>query len=172
MSALTLTPLTQIPLIRHGDNLADILVGALQVNDILLEDLDVLVIAQKIVSKAEGRLVRLAEVTPSARARELAVKVEKDARLVELMLQESSDVLRMFSSGEVIRSVRGAMAGSGLGLGEQFDEQREHLVAVLAGQAEGELGGEQAVVEIDVVASALQFVGEVAFAACGLGQRG
>lgn len=92
--SLTLTPLSNIPLIRHGDNLADIIVTSLRDTDIALEDNDILVIAQKIVSKAEGRMVNLDAVTPSARALELAQQTEKDARIVELMLQESNEVLR------------------------------------------------------------------------------
>jgi coenzyme F420-0:L-glutamate ligase/coenzyme F420-1:gamma-L-glutamate ligase len=91
---LTLTSLQHVPLIRHGDNLADIIVSALQSNSVPLEENDILVIAQKIVSKAEGRAINLARVTPSARARELAAKTEKDARLVELILQESNEVIR------------------------------------------------------------------------------
>jgi coenzyme F420-0:L-glutamate ligase/coenzyme F420-1:gamma-L-glutamate ligase len=94
VSALTLTPLEHIPLIRHGDNLADIIVSALHKNTIVLEDNDILVIAQKIVSKAEGRVINLARITPSRQAIELAEKTEKDARLVELILQESNEVLR------------------------------------------------------------------------------
>ena len=91
---LTLTPLTGIPLIRHGDNLADIVVNALGEDDIALQDNDILVFAQKIISKAEGRAVNLAAVTPSPRALELARQTEKDARVVELILQESNEVLR------------------------------------------------------------------------------
>jgi len=91
---LTLTPLQRIPLIRHGDNLADIVVHALQENDISLQDNDILVFAQKIVSKAEGRAVNLSTITPSQRAIELAKKTEKDARVVELILQESNEILR------------------------------------------------------------------------------
>jgi coenzyme F420-0:L-glutamate ligase / coenzyme F420-1:gamma-L-glutamate ligase len=94
MPPLTLTSLQQFPLIRHGDNLADIIVRGLQVNTIVLEENDILVIAQKIVSKAEGRAVNLAEVTPSQRAIELAEATEKDARLVELILQESNEIIR------------------------------------------------------------------------------
>jgi coenzyme F420-0:L-glutamate ligase / coenzyme F420-1:gamma-L-glutamate ligase len=94
VSTLTLTSLVHIPLIRHGDNLADIIMSAHEENDITLEDNDILVIAQKVVSKAEGRLVSLAQVTPSQRAIEIAQKTEKDARLVELILQESTEVLR------------------------------------------------------------------------------
>ena len=94
MPTLTLTSLQHIPLIRQGDNLADIIVRALQENSILLEENDILVIAQKIVSKAEGRAVNLAGVTPSSRAIELGERTEKDARLVELILQESNEVIR------------------------------------------------------------------------------
>lgn len=92
--SLILTALSGIPIIRQGDNLADIVVHALQENSILLEDNDILVFAQKIISKAEGRAVNLATVTPSARALELAQQTEKDARVVELILQECNEVLR------------------------------------------------------------------------------
>ncbi len=94
VSSLTLTPLINIPLIRRDDNLADIIVNSLQDSNITLEDNDILVVAQKIVSKAEGRAVNLATVTPSTRAIELAKQTEKDPRVVELMLQESKEVLR------------------------------------------------------------------------------
>ncbi len=94
VSPLVLTPLKNIPLIRRDDNLADIIVSALRDDKIILQDNDILVLAQKIVSKAEGRMVNLADVTPSERARELAAQTEKDSRLVELMLQESNAVLR------------------------------------------------------------------------------
>ncbi|RPI95092.1 MAG: coenzyme F420-0:L-glutamate ligase [Chloroflexi bacterium] len=92
--SLILTPLSGIPLIRHGDNLADVIVQALQTNKLALEENDILVFAQKIVSKAEGRVVNLATVTPSQRAVELARETEKDARIVELVLRESSEILR------------------------------------------------------------------------------
>ncbi len=92
--SLTLTPLHHIPLIRQGDDLADIVVNVLEKNDIATQDNDILVFAQKIVSKAEGRLVNLVTVTPSPRALELAQQTEKDPRLVELILQESNEVLR------------------------------------------------------------------------------
>ena len=92
---LTLTPLHGIPLIRQGDDLADILVDGLQKANIELADGDILVITSKIVSKAEGRMVDLATVTPSERARELARQADKDPRVVELLLQESAEILRV-----------------------------------------------------------------------------
>ncbi|MBL8103164.1 MAG: coenzyme F420-0:L-glutamate ligase [Anaerolineales bacterium] len=92
--SLVLTPLENIPLIRRDDNLADIVLKSLQDTGLTLQDNDILVLAQKIVSKAEGRKVNLAEVSPSPRAIELAQQTEKDPRVVELMLQESNEVLR------------------------------------------------------------------------------
>ncbi len=91
---MLLTALQGIPLIRQGDDLADIIASALSAAGIALQDDDILVVGQKIVSKAEGRMVNLAEVTPGERARQLGAEVEKDPRLVELMLQESRAVLR------------------------------------------------------------------------------
>ena len=91
---LTLTPLKKIPLIRQGDNLADIILNSLQETGMELENNDIFIIAQKIVSKAEGRAVNLATIIPSQRALELAKQTEKDPRLIELILQESNEVLR------------------------------------------------------------------------------
>jgi len=91
---LSLTPLQNIPLIRQNDNLADILLNSLRKTKIEPQNDDIIVIAQKIVSKAEGRIRNLTDVVPTIRALELAEKTQKDARVVELMLQESSEVLR------------------------------------------------------------------------------
>ncbi|MEW5941735.1 MAG: coenzyme F420-0:L-glutamate ligase, partial [Chloroflexota bacterium] len=88
-------PLQHIPLIRRDDNLADIIVAGLRATDIELADNDILVLTSKIVSKAEGRTVDLAKVTPSERALDLARQTDKDPRVVELMLQESAEVLRV-----------------------------------------------------------------------------
>ena len=94
MRDLILTALPGIPEIVRGAELAQLLAAAILRAGKTLESGDVVVIAQKIVSKAEGRQVRLAEVTPSPRALELARTVDKDPRLVELMLGESREVLR------------------------------------------------------------------------------
>jgi len=91
---LTLTPLKNIPLIRLDDNLADIVINALQENNLTLQNNDIFVFAQKIISKAEGRAVNLTTIKPSARAYEIAHYTEKDPRVVELILQESNEVLR------------------------------------------------------------------------------
>ena len=95
MRALNITALTTIPIIRQGDDLAEIILKALQSENITLQDEDVLVVTQKIVSKSEGRMVDLQTVHPSKRAIQIAEQSEKDARLVELILQESKSVLRV-----------------------------------------------------------------------------
>lgn len=92
--SLTLTPLPNIPLIQPGDNLGEILFNAAQKTGLTWQDGDILVVAQKIVSKAEGRLVNLQTVTPSKAALDLAAATDKDPRLAELILQESRAVLR------------------------------------------------------------------------------
>ena len=94
MRALTLTPLPDIPLIKPGDDLAAILLQALRQSGPLLEDGDILVVAQKIVSKAEDRFVNLAGIVPSPAALELSEKSGKDPRLAELIIRESNEILR------------------------------------------------------------------------------
>jgi coenzyme F420-0:L-glutamate ligase/coenzyme F420-1:gamma-L-glutamate ligase len=93
-ASLTLTALDSVPTIEADHDLVEMIAAALERSDLQLRDNDVLILAQKIVSKAEGRAVSLSTVTPSPRARELAAQSEKDARVVELILRESSEVLR------------------------------------------------------------------------------
>ncbi len=94
MPSLTFTALEGIPEIVPGDDLAAIIRAALARTGIVPVDGDVLVIAQKIVSKSEGRTVALSSVAPGARAQELAQITGKDPRLLELVLAESVAVLR------------------------------------------------------------------------------
>ena len=94
MNTLIFTALPGIPFVRRGDDLAEIILHAVSRARIGLKDGDIFVVAQKVVSRAEGRLVDLRTITPSAEAQTLAAKVEKDPRLVELILRESNAVLR------------------------------------------------------------------------------
>jgi coenzyme F420-0:L-glutamate ligase/coenzyme F420-1:gamma-L-glutamate ligase len=89
-----LTALAGVPLIGPGDNLAEILLSALIESRIQLVSNDILVIAQKIVSKAEGRLVNLSEIIPSDYALSLSKETDKDPRFIELVLKESKSILR------------------------------------------------------------------------------
>ena len=92
---LELIALENFPLVQPGDDLGQLLIESLASNDLMLQAGDVLVIAQKIVSKAEGRYVRLADVEASPEAIALAAKAAKDPRQVELILQESREVIRV-----------------------------------------------------------------------------
>jgi coenzyme F420-0:L-glutamate ligase/coenzyme F420-1:gamma-L-glutamate ligase len=91
---VTLFAVPNIPRLRPGDDLAAALIAACEAAGLALGDQDILVVAQKIVSKTEGRYVDLATVEPSERAHKLAVEVDKDPRLVEVILRESRDVVR------------------------------------------------------------------------------
>ncbi|MGH7041516.1 MAG: coenzyme F420-0:L-glutamate ligase [Acetobacteraceae bacterium] len=91
---IELLAVPDFPLVRPGDDLAALLAERLIAAGMAPRNGDVLVLAQKIVSKAEGRIVDLATVTPSPRARALAAEVGKDPRLVETILSESVRVVR------------------------------------------------------------------------------
>ena len=101
MRQLNIFALEKIPLIIPGDNLAKIIFNALKKSKLVIQDGDVFVIAQKIVSKAENRYVTLNEILPSKRASVLAQKTHKDPRLVELILRESKKVVR-FRKGVIV----------------------------------------------------------------------
>lgn len=91
---IELIALEGVPLVAPGDDLAALIGEALARGGLALREGDVLVLAQKIVSKAEGRRVALADVEPSEEARALAAQVGKEPRLVELILRESARVVR------------------------------------------------------------------------------
>jgi coenzyme F420-0:L-glutamate ligase/coenzyme F420-1:gamma-L-glutamate ligase len=91
---LILTRLKGIKQIIPGDDLVEVINNALRETLITLKDGDILVLAQKIVSKSEGRLVNLTNVIPTERAREIAKEVDKRPELIQLILDESNEVLR------------------------------------------------------------------------------
>jgi coenzyme F420-0:L-glutamate ligase/coenzyme F420-1:gamma-L-glutamate ligase len=95
VATLVLTALPDIPLVKSGDDLVLIIEEGAKRAGLGLRDGDVFVLAQKIVSKSEGRVVDLGEVVASPRANAIAKYVEKDPRFVELVLRESRKVLRM-----------------------------------------------------------------------------
>jgi len=98
---LILTPLAGLPIIKPGDDLADLIADVIKHAEMNLADGDILVIAQKIISKSEDRFVNLNDISPSERALELAQHVDKDARLIELVIEESKSILR-YRPGTII----------------------------------------------------------------------
>ena len=134
MSALSLTLLTipGIPLIKSGDNLAEIILESIRRSDIDIMDNDILVIAQKIVSKSEDRIVELASVTPGKEALRLAKIADKDPRLVELILQESKEVIRCKEGVIIVEHRSGTvMANAGIDHSNVADTQNSELVCLL-----------------------------------------
>ncbi|MSQ27089.1 MAG: coenzyme F420-0:L-glutamate ligase [Dehalococcoidia bacterium] len=92
---LRVAGLTSLPEVRPGDDLARLIFDAAEREGVGLQDGDVVSVTQKIVSKAEGRLVDLREVEPSDFARQVAAQAEKDPRVVEVVLRETKRVVRM-----------------------------------------------------------------------------
>jgi coenzyme F420-0:L-glutamate ligase / coenzyme F420-1:gamma-L-glutamate ligase len=129
---LTITPLSSIPLIRPGDNLAEFLLNSLNEAKIDLQDGDILVLAQKIISKAENRLVNLNNIRPSAAAQEVAEKTGKDPRIAELLLQESNEILRMRIGTAIVEHRLGFVcANAGIDQSNVGNTDSEHDWALL-----------------------------------------
>ena len=136
---LRLIALGGVPLVREGDDLCEIILTALERSGETLLSADVLVLAQKIVSKAQGRYVELASVTPSARALELANVVDKDPRVIELILRESSEVLRIRRDVIVVVHRLGfVMANAGIDFSNAEANEEDTRVLLLPSDPDGE----------------------------------
>jgi len=94
VTRLTVTAVNGLPEIRQGDDLATLIRGAAHAARDVVRDGDIVVIAQKIVSKSEGRIVHLSDVVPGPRAREMAAESGKDARQIEVVLSECAKIVR------------------------------------------------------------------------------
>lgn len=103
----TVIGLENFPLIKAGDNLAKIIVETAEKNGVEIQNRDIIVISQKIVSKAEGRLIKLSEVKASPKALEIARITGKDQRLTQLILQESNSILKVSPEALVVKDIRG-----------------------------------------------------------------
>jgi coenzyme F420-0:L-glutamate ligase/coenzyme F420-1:gamma-L-glutamate ligase len=103
---ISVLPVAGIPEVRPGDDLAGLIADGLTGGGIGLADEDVLVVTQKVVSKAEGRVVDLSTVEPRSQAVEWAARWGKDARQVELVLRESAEVVRWADGGLIISRTR------------------------------------------------------------------
>jgi coenzyme F420-0:L-glutamate ligase/coenzyme F420-1:gamma-L-glutamate ligase len=102
MKQINIFPIPDFPIIKPGNDLAAIIIDSLKDSSFSIEDRDILVIAQKIVSKAEGRIVALKEVTPSDKALLLSEKTKKDPKLVELILKDSNEILAAREDGLLV----------------------------------------------------------------------
>lgn len=124
MKNVELVPLTDLPLIQPGDDLAGLIFSATQRAGLTLHDDDIVVIAQKIVSKAEGRFARLAEVTPSTKAQDLAQITGKPAQHVEVILWDTEKTIRARRGVLIVQHKLGFIsANAGVDHSNVSDEQ-------------------------------------------------
>ena len=112
MKRLELIGLENIGEVKAGDSLAELIVAACSVQGIELADNDVLVVAQKIVSKAEGRTIKLKSVQPSERAQQLAAQLDKEPELVEVILGESRSVIRSAGRALIVETHHGLICAN------------------------------------------------------------
>jgi coenzyme F420-0:L-glutamate ligase/coenzyme F420-1:gamma-L-glutamate ligase len=110
---LTLSVVPGIPLLQPGDDLGAIIIAAMSKAGLAPHDGDIVVVAQKAVSKVQGRTVDLATVTPSRHARALAVEVGKDPRLVEVILSESVRIVRKALNVLIVEHRSGCIMANG-----------------------------------------------------------
>jgi coenzyme F420-0:L-glutamate ligase/coenzyme F420-1:gamma-L-glutamate ligase len=163
---LTLRALDGVPMVKAGDDLAGIILGALSASGLALQADDVVVLAQKIVSKAEGRMVELRGVEPSARAIEIATQSDKDPRVVQLILDESDEVLRVRPGAIIVGHRLGFVAANAgidqSNIGNGDDDDRVLLLPLdpdgtcdrLRGELKARTGIDVAVVIIDSIGRA------------------
>jgi coenzyme F420-0:L-glutamate ligase/coenzyme F420-1:gamma-L-glutamate ligase len=129
MASLTLTAIEGIPMIMPGDNLAELIVNAAERMNLRFERGDILVVCQKIVSKAEGRLVDLAEIEPSPLAVNFAARWEKDPRAVELALRQTSRIVRMDNGVLIVETGPGwVCANAGIDESNSLEDNRAILL--------------------------------------------
>jgi len=135
---LRLLALPGIPPVHEGDDLASLILVALADCGERLHGGDILVIAQKVISKIEGRVRRLSAIIPSRAAIALADKTEKDPRLVELMLEESSNVLRYGHGVIVVEHRLGfVMANAGIDQSNVAQDSNNDTVLLLPRDPDG-----------------------------------
>lgn len=127
---VTFRALDNLPLIEGGDDLADLIAAALAAAGVTLRRDSIVAIAQKVVSKAEGRAVPLDAVTPTLEASALAEDIDKDPRLVELILRESSAVLRRRRGAIIVRHRLGFVCANA-GIDQSNVDQSRGAVALL-----------------------------------------
>ncbi len=130
ISSLTISALPGIPLVQHGDDLAQIILDGISKLGLRLETGDALVVTSKIVSKAEGRLFDLRTVEPSSEAQRLAVETRKDPRIVELVLQESQKISRQ-SAGVLVVQHRLGFVSANAGIDQSNVDGSDYMVLLL-----------------------------------------
>jgi len=115
MDAVKVIAIENLPLIQRGDNLGKLIVEATNKQGTPLQDKDVVVVTHVVVSKAEGHIINLDEVKPSDRAIEIAKQTNKDPTLIEVILQEAKDIVRI-GQNSIITETRSGIISANAGI--------------------------------------------------------
>lgn len=136
MAGLTAIPIQRIGLIEKGTDLARVIVNACADSGVVIQEQDVLIVAQKAISKAEGRVLDLKGVKISAQARKIAKRLKKEPALTQLILQESRQVIRM-GRGHLITEEKGGLVLANAGIDRSNVSFKEGLVSLLPRDPDG-----------------------------------
>jgi coenzyme F420-0:L-glutamate ligase/coenzyme F420-1:gamma-L-glutamate ligase len=134
VKAIEIIAIENLPLIAKGDNVAELIYNAAKRQSTPIQEKDVIVITHVAVSKAEGNVVNLDEVSPSERAKEIALKVGKEPALVEVILRETKEIVRMGPNSLITETKNGIVcANAGV---DKSNVKGERNVALLPKNAD------------------------------------
>jgi coenzyme F420-0:L-glutamate ligase/coenzyme F420-1:gamma-L-glutamate ligase len=105
MQTIEIIPVTGLPIVKKGDDIGELICKAIEKQDTLLQEGDIVVVTHVIVSRAEGNVINLDDVTPSEFAKTIAAEFNKDPALVEVVLREAKAIIRM-GDGHIIAETR------------------------------------------------------------------
>jgi len=112
MKAIEIIPVEKMPLIAEGDRLGELIVDAAEKQGTPIQEKDIVVITHKIVSKTEGDIVNLDSVSPSERAKEIALKTGKDPAFVEAVLRETKEIVRLGPNSLITETRNGVICAN------------------------------------------------------------
>src|SRR3989304_2056931 len=112
MNAVEIIAVENLPLIKKGDTVAELICNAAKKQNTPIQEKDVIVITHVAVSKAEGNVVNLGEVSPSEQAKEIALKVEKEPALVEVILRETKEIVRIGPNSLITETKNGIVCAN------------------------------------------------------------
>ena len=112
MNPIQVFAVENLPLIKKGDNLGKLIVEAAKKQNNLIQEKDIVVVTHVVVSKAEGNVIDLDKIKPSEKAKEIAQKTNKDPALVEVILQETKDIVRVGQNSIITETVSGIICAN------------------------------------------------------------
>ncbi|MEM1575302.1 MAG: coenzyme F420-0:L-glutamate ligase [Nitrososphaerota archaeon] len=122
--------LTNMPLIKKGDDIAKIIIENIKKEGLCIEEGDIIVISQKIISKAEGRIINLKKIKPSEKAIKIAEITNKDPRLVEIILKESRKIIKACPGHLIVKTKQGIVCANA-GVDRSNVAGKEDIVTLL-----------------------------------------